>query len=85
MSAIVRFPPDLLPGAERQVSGREMRRHLERLEALQVLQGEAVAHAGPVMESLIRNQDIIKAHVEALETWKARGLWGRIAWVIRGC
>lgn len=82
--SLVRFPPDLLPGAERQVSGREMRRHLERLEALQVLQGEAVAQAGPAMEALIRNQGIIKSHVEALEGWRARGFWGRLRWLIVG-
>lgn len=84
MSGIVRFPPDLLPGAERQVSGREMRRHLERLEGLQALQGEAVAQAGPAMKALIRNQDIIKAHIEALETWKAGGFWARLRWLIAG-
>lgn len=82
---ILRIPPDLLPGAERNVSGREMRRHLERVELAQKAQGEAVTTVvGPALEALMKNQNTMKAHIEALEIWRARGFFGRLRWLVAG-
>lgn len=85
MSGLIKFPPDLLPGAERNVSGRELRRHLERVELAQKAQGEAVTTiAGPAIEKLLGNQHIMKAHIEQLEAWRNRGFWGRWTWLVTG-
>lgn len=84
---ILRIPPDLLPGAERNVSGREMRRHLERLELAQKAQGDVVVTMMiPAMEAMQKNQAIMKTHIEAIERDRDRdrGFWGRLRWLVRG-